>query len=573
MTMTPNDMLLTMAWVFPLVVGLAQMVRRHKMIRFAPLGALPALLAALFIPVDKTLELPALLLGSHFMLDVTGKTFLFFTSVLWLVAGLFAVEYLKKDERRPTFFMYFLLAMTGNIGLIIAGDMLSYYLWFALMSFASYGLVIHTRTDFARRASNVYIALVVIGEVMLFAALVLIASETGTTRLSDIAASGGISTLPNVLVFISFGIKAGVAMLHVWLPLAHPAAPVPASAVLSGTMIKAGLLGWIRFLNPGDLSPEWGEAIIVIGLITAFYGALIGVWQDDPKAVLAYSSISQMGLITVGVGMLLVLPDQFETLALTAVALYALHHALAKGALFLGVGLVGSTKRVVYALLIPALALAGLPLLSGSTAKAALKMVVDELPRNWYYTLNTLLPLAAVGTTLLMARFLQLMWVKATGEKKPAGELWIIWLVGIAGVVLIIPAWPDASAALTESLKADKVWVSTWPVLLGAFIAVVFGFAARYVPALANFRVRAGDVLYFMEIAAGVVITLAVAIQGGVTALTWAIMKGTERALTPGERQDSTLGAYEGRLSEWIVAGSWLLAFSLGFLILIWLST
>ena len=106
-----------------------------------------------------------------------------------------------------------------------------------------------------------------------------------------------------LLLWLGLGVKAGVIGLHVWLPLAHPVAPAPASAVLSGAMIKAGLLGWLTVLPLGmeSLSPammQFGNVVLVAGFAAAFGAALYGIWQSHPKAILAYSSISQMGMLT-----------------------------------------------------------------------------------------------------------------------------------------------------------------------------------------------------------------------------------------------------------------------------------
>jgi formate hydrogenlyase subunit 3/multisubunit Na+/H+ antiporter MnhD subunit len=140
----------------------------------------------------------------------------------------------------------------------------------------------------------------------------------------------GIDTTTQVFLFFIalLWTCAGVYALHVWLPLAHPVAPTPASAVLSGAMIKAGLLGWLRFLPLGEAAtPGWGNVCTIAGLAAAFDGVLVGCTQDNAKTVLAYSSISQMGFMTMAVGVGLTVPAVW-TQALTATALYALHHAM-----------------------------------------------------------------------------------------------------------------------------------------------------------------------------------------------------------------------------------------------------
>jgi formate hydrogenlyase subunit 3/multisubunit Na+/H+ antiporter MnhD subunit len=104
------------------------------------------------------------------------------------------------------------------------------------------------------------------------------------------------------LLILGFGLKIGLVPLHVWMPLVYTAAPIPAAAVLSGAAVKAGLIGFIRFLPLGVAMPRWGEALAVAGIFSAFYGVLVGITQQNPKTVLAYSSISQMGLLAAALG-------------------------------------------------------------------------------------------------------------------------------------------------------------------------------------------------------------------------------------------------------------------------------
>jgi formate hydrogenlyase subunit 3/multisubunit Na+/H+ antiporter MnhD subunit len=212
-------------------------------------------------------ELSWLLFGTILGLDETGRVFLLLTAILWLAAGVYARGYLAADRQQRRFWFVFLLTMSGNLGLPLAFDMISFYCFFALMSFAAYGLVIHERTAFARRAGAIYLGLVMVGEILLFAALLLLAPDATSLLLAD-AASALVTTerqsLILALLITAFGIKIGMLPLHIWLPLAHPAAPLPASAVLSGAMIKAGALGLLRLLPasgrwrcPAGRAPCW----------------------------------------------------------------------------------------------------------------------------------------------------------------------------------------------------------------------------------------------------------------------------------------------------------------------------
>ena len=142
------------------------------------------------------------------------------------------------------------------------------------------------------------------------------------------------------LLILGFGLKIGLVPLHVWMPLAYTAAPIPAAAVLSGAAVKAGVIGLIRFLPLRAALPGWGEALAALGLFSAFYGVAVGITQHNPKTVLAYSSVSQMGLIAAVLGMGLAAGDKASALA---AAFYAAHHVLVKGALFLAVGVVAAT--------------------------------------------------------------------------------------------------------------------------------------------------------------------------------------------------------------------------------------
>lgn len=479
-----NDVLLTLTWLAPLLYGLLLLWRQdERLVVVAPVTAVPALLTVILTPLDTVLVYDWLLLSAHFVFDQTAQIFLLFTAVLWFLAAIFAIGYMAKDPRRPQFFAFFLLAMSGNFGLIVAGDMIGYYLWFALMSFASYGLVVHTGDQEANEAGRIYIILVIIGEVILFAGLALLFFTAGGVAVGDYSrlAFAALDPAPitnfiSLLLFVGFGIKAGVVVLHLWLPLAHPAAPVPASAVLSGAMIKAGLLGWLRFLYPLQETAQWAEWMLLLGLITAFYGAIVGVSQINAKAVLAYSSISQMGFIMVGVAAWLATGETVGA-ALVAILLYASHHALAKGALFLGVGFAGKGRGAVVAMLLPALALAGLPLTSGAVAKTALKQEAYILPSNW--PVETLLSLAAVGTMLLMTRFLWLMWHSEPSVKRPSRSMWASWIVLLIMTAVMLFVLPLAQIAVAGSLEAEKWWPSLWPILLAVGLAAT---AVRFFP-------------------------------------------------------------------------------------------
>ena len=481
---------LALVSALPLAVALlaASRGRRAWMGWLAPL--------ALLVPPGTALTLDWLLLGTKLGLDATGRIFLLFSALAWLLAALYARVWLVADPRRARFFGFFLAAAAGNFGVCLAQDAVSFYFCFALMTFSAWGLVLHRANPAARRAGSVYLVLAVLGEAALLAALWLIVAEGGSVLALAPAAVADSPWRDAIvaLLLVGFGAKTGVLGLHVALPLAYGATPAPGAAALASAMIKAGLLGWLRFLPLGFAVPEWSAIFIVLGLAAAFYGVIIGLAQREPKVILAYSSISQMGLITIGVGLGMTSPAAGAG-ALFALTLYALHHALVKGALFLGEGLHRATRArargcVFAGLVLLALVLAGAPLTSGMLAKHYLKDLTVFAP----WPLAPALTLASVGTTLLMARFLWLVWRAPAAVALPRSRgLVLPWVVMIAAVLtatwLVLP--PDRAALLAPGTLAG----AAWPLALGVLVAVV---ALRFVPGR-RFMIPPGDVLVPVE--------------------------------------------------------------------------
>ena len=542
----------------------------------APWASLPALGLALWTDPDARTDVSWLLLGARLGADATGRVFLLLTALLWTLAGLYARAYLAHDPGRSRFTFFFLLTMSGNLGLTVAQDLATFYFCFVVMTFAAYGLVVHEASARAFRAGRVYIAMAVVGEVMLLAGLLLAAhSAGGSLDLRDVpagVAGGPRRDLTVALLLGGFGVKAGALPLHVWLPLAHPVAPTPASAVLSGAMIKAGLLGWLRFLPLGEATlPGWGAFVIALGLVAAFYGVAVGAVQDDAKTALAYSSISQMGLITVGIGAGLAEP-RAPPLVTTAVVFYALHHGLAKGALFLGVGVASavpargwSRRLVALGLLVAALTLAGAPLTSGVAAKSVLKGPAAMAPAPWEQWLAWLLPLSAAGTSLLMGRVLLL----ALAHDKPGSghglgpglaAPWALTLIAVATIAWLVPGHYALAGVEPLNLAPAHLWSAVWPILLGGLLLWgIHLLGRRRAPALAV-HIPPGDVLIAEERA------LRWCLAFGRTRL-WpavvAVGQGVEAAadgLIPGEAADSMLAKLERGMGRFALAGILLLS-------------
>jgi formate hydrogenlyase subunit 3/multisubunit Na+/H+ antiporter MnhD subunit len=473
-----NAALLLLVWSWPLVLA-ALAGQRHArwMTVMAPL---PALLTAAFVPVGTSVSVPWLLLGVELGVDDIGRVFLLFSALLWLIASVYEAGYKTADGHGARYRVFFLLAMAGNLGLIVAQDTVSFYLGFTLMGLAAYGLIVHPARRRARQAARRYLAWTIAGELILFIAIVSLALQHGGALAFFNLQSNPPAGFVVLLLIIGFGIKLALPGLHLWLPQAYAVAPSSAVAVLSGAMIKAGLLGWLRFLPPGDAAlAGWGQALMVTGVIGIFFGAVLGLLQRRPRLLLGYSSISKMGVLTTGMGASLAWPAAAPALV-SAMVLYAAHHALAKGALFLGLGLVergGLRPWLLAGLGFLALVLAGAPLTSGALAKSIL---TAGLPVEAHY-LVSLLAAGAFATTLLMARFLFLIWEQRNSATMPQPSAATSAWFALLAVILAFPFVLAGSHLLS---------VDVAPVLLGALLSAVVLLAAGRLPRYPVMRQR-----------------------------------------------------------------------------------
>lgn len=478
MTIFPH--LLAIALPLGLALALIWPSARPVIWRVLPLAPLPALMLALLADTPHAVRADWLLLGLSLGLDSVSRLFLIFTAALWMAAGAAARHWLRSDPRATSFAVVFLMALSGNLGLILSLDAVGFYAAFALMSFASYGLVIHARSTEALRAARLYIIFVVLGELILFSGLVLAATQAGSVLLADMRAAE-LSGLAVALLLLGFGVKLGIMPLHFWLPPAHGAAPVPASAVLSGAMIKAGLFGMLSTVPFGTVAyPDHGTVMMAAGMITIFAALLLGAQQTNPKAVLGFSSVSQMGIIALGLGAGLMSPGAFAGL-LPVLVFLAAHHAAAKGALFLGVGAWAAQSGrlgrfwLTLALLLPALVLAGIPGSSGALGKEALKSALGNGAQVWLPWLTVALTLSGIATTLLLARFTALLWLNPPKAPDARPDALALPFVALAGAAISLPViWPALAQDMAAPVAAAPNGAA-WPLALG--IAVALGVA------------------------------------------------------------------------------------------------
>jgi len=474
--MTAVGLLLASALLAPLLLAAGCLSVRFRARALAVLivAPLPALAAAILVPEGRFAFFPPPF-RLTLVLDQPGAILLAGAALLWSAAGAYAASSMARDPAAPRFAIWWLLTLGGSLGLFIVGDVVNFYLLFTLASLAAYGLIIHEQSAPAHRAGVIYIVLALLAEASLLIALVMLAATypDANPQIRSVVADLAVNPIRDGIValfILGFALKMGLVPLHVWLPLAHPAAPTPASAVLSGVLVKAGVIGLIRFLPFEAGMTLSGTVLIAVGIVTAYYGVLIGITQRRAKTVLAYSTVSQMGLLAVLLGVGLSTADPTAT---HLTAYYAVHHTLVKGALFLGIGILAATggprlKLVLLLTAVLALSLGGLPLTSGALVKLATK------PMLGYGWLAGAMTLAAAGSTALMVHFLLIVRrdTRDNAAASPPLGQFVPWLIVLAAsLVLPWSLYPAVSGeAVASLLQPEALWKVTWPMLLGVAV-------------------------------------------------------------------------------------------------------
>jgi formate hydrogenlyase subunit 3/multisubunit Na+/H+ antiporter MnhD subunit len=463
-------------------------VLRGRMLPVAMLAApLPAFLTAIQGANAGTAQL------GHwtFTLDVSGAMLMGSAALLWMAAGVFVSRGVLGNEGFRRFCGCWFLTMTGSLGVFVAADLIGFLTLYALASLPAYGMVTHDGTPSSKRAGAAYLGCSLVGETLLVSGFVLLAmnSPGHSLMITDAVAALPDSPWKNptlAMLIAGFAMKMGLVPMHFWLPLAHPAAPAAGSAVLSGAIIKAGVIGLVRFLPLDTPMPDWGLALGWAGLVTALYGVLMGMTQSYAKTILAYSSVSQMGVVAAMLGMALAAGD--SSVGADA-AFYAMHHLFAKGGLFLAVGLVAATglcrKWLVFvpcALL--ALGMAGLPFTGGALAKITSKSVLGS------GMAATLAGVSAAGTALLMLHFLRQLKRMEKTEKQRAGDLMAaFWALALVGVVVRWTVYKGAGFGQFEDPFAAKT-------ILGSLVPIAAGCVAFLIVTRVSLpAVPAGDVV------------------------------------------------------------------------------
>jgi formate hydrogenlyase subunit 3/multisubunit Na+/H+ antiporter MnhD subunit len=475
-------LLLALSLGLPLVMVLLLLVKpiKARVVSLLAVAPLPALLLALASGRNPewTASLPG---GWAFDLDRPAALLLTASALIWMAAGALASRWLKDREGAARFAMWWLLTLWGSLGVFAAADLAGFYLLYAAASLPAYGLIVWNGGDEERRAGRLTLAAALIGEALLLAAFVLLAAGAPGQSLLIADGVAALSASPFrdaviALLILGFGLKIGLVPLHGWMPLSYASGPLLATAVLSGATSKAGLIGLMQFLPFEAGLQGWGMALFAAGLLSAFYSVVVGLFQTNPRSVLAYSSVSQLGQMAALLGAGLATGSAGAVLL---VGFYALYHVLTKGGLFLAINALAQAgpqrarQLVILTSGLAALGFAGLPLTGGALAKLSVKPLIGDGAASLIFAA------AAIGSTLLMLHFIRLIRAIAPSADDGAARGHRAWLFIFLLAMLLpwllfdIVTGLAAGYALTPAVLLDLGWPVAAGLLIGWALALV----------------------------------------------------------------------------------------------------
>ena len=460
-----------------------------------------------------SLDIP--LCGIHFTLDGFRAIYGLVVSFMWFVSALLTPQYFRGHHHLRRYHFFFLLCLSFTLGVFLSADLYTTFLFFELMSLSSYAWVVQEESPDALDAGKTYLAIAVLGGLVTLMGLFLLYRLTGTLVIAQLPDACAMVTDRGQLwaaalcILFGFAAKAGVFPLHIWLPKAHPVAPAPASALLSGVLTKAGIFGTL--IITADILPgehRWGVLLLVLGAVTMVLGAAIAVFSNNLKYILACSSLSQIGFILVGTAALSLL-GQHNALAAHGTVLYMMNHSLVKLTLFLLAGVVycnthaldlnqirgyGREKPLLHGLfLCGACSLAGIPGFLGYISKTLVHESLVELAAEsgslgvtaveWLFLFT-----GGLTTAYLLKIYVAVFWQKAPVDAHSPARwgtpLSVLALVLAAAALPVLGLLPHALAEKLSSAAlaftgghpfSHTIHYFAWTNLKGVCISVAIG--------------------------------------------------------------------------------------------------
>ncbi len=345
--------MLVLSILVPIVWGLLLLLlpefkNRNTLIAMTGLGLAAAAVLGLGAAFGGAGALPLFSFGRnlelYFRVDDLGRLFAAVVILVWVLSGIYAFEYMKHEKEEKRYFGFYVMVFGVLHGLVFAGNMVTFYLFYELMTLLSVPLILHSRSREAIMGGMKYLFYSLFGAYLVLFGLFFLNKYALTLRfvpggILNMEAVSGNENLMLVVSFcmiLGFSVKAGMFPLHAWLPTAHPVAPAPASAVMSGIIVKAGVLGMIRvayYLIGADfLRGTWVQTTwLSLSLITVFMGSMLAYRERVMKKRLAYSTVSQASYILFGLALL-------HPQGMMGSLLHVVFHAVIKSCLFLSAG-------------------------------------------------------------------------------------------------------------------------------------------------------------------------------------------------------------------------------------------
>ena len=488
-------------------------------------------------------------LGAHFRIDALSSVFLVVVNLGGAAASLFALGYGRNEETPERVLPFYPAYLAGMNLVVLADDAFSFLVSWEFMSLTSWALVIaHHRQRENLRAGYVYLLMASFGTLALLFAFGLLAGANGDYQFDAIRAShpsAALAALVLILAILGAGSKAGVVPLHVWLPLAHPAAPSHVSALMSGVMTKVAVYGFVRIVFDLLGTPVWWWSLLVlaIGGITAVMGVLYALMEHDLKRLLAYHTVENIGIIYIGLGLALAFKAHgmplAAALALTAGLFHVFNHSVFKSLLFFGAGavlnstgerdmehlggLIHRMPQTAFVFLVGCVAISALPPLNGFASEWLTFQAILLSPQLPSWGLKFLVPavgaLLALSAALAAACFVKAFGISFLGRARTAAaakaqetdgnSLAAMYVLAalclLAGVLpgLFIDALAPVARALVGSgmpHQAGLEWLTIVPIaesrssynglLVFIFVVLSGSFAAFVIHRLASDRLR-----------------------------------------------------------------------------------
>lgn len=460
-----------------------------------------------------------------FAVDGFRGLYVLIAAFMWLISTLFSFEYMAHYKNNNRYYFFLLLTLGATVGVFLSADFFTMFIFFEIMSMASYVWVAQDEKKESLRAAETYLGIAVIGGLCILMGMFLLYGELGSlSTVGDLRTSGGFFGIvedpyfqpafsgvrrgrilaAGILMLAGFGAKAGAVPLHIWLPKAHPVAPAPASALLSGILTKTGVFGTMLLtLQVFFDDQKFGLLIFGLGILTMVTGAVLALFSVDLKRTLACSSVSQIGFIFTGVGTAalfdgsLAASEEGYLTALSGSILHMVNHSLIKLVLFCAAGVVfmnlhklnlneirgfGRKKPLLHAIfLIGALGIAGVPFFNGYVSKSLLHegivLLQEERSVLWLKAAEWIFIISGGFTAAYMTKlYIALFWEKnkdeakqtAYEEKKRYMKPLSAALLSIAA--LLLPILGMIAGIREGVFNIESLWGALLSLLIGAAV-------------------------------------------------------------------------------------------------------